>query len=131
MLTLDTSALIALMSERERHHSASVDVLRASDPPYIVPMGILAEVTYLALHRIGPSHLDRFLADIESMAYEVDCGDQDLGRVRELVRRYADLPLSFADACVVSCAERNGGVVCTFDRDFHIVAREGTISVLP
>jgi hypothetical protein len=39
--------------------------------------------------------------------------------------------LGAADAAVVACAERNGGRVLTVDRDFGVVAGEGTITVLP
>ena len=46
--------------------------------------------------------------------------------------RCADLRLGLADACVIACAERNGGRVLTFDeRDFVAVAREGTITIVP
>ncbi len=99
--------------------------------PYLVPAGILAEVTYMIEQRLGLHALDLFLADLESHAYALDCGEQDLQRIRELVRRYADLPLGFADAAVIACAERNGGQVLTLDlRDFGVVAREGTIQVV-
>ena len=61
-----------------------------------------------------------------------DCGDDDLGRVRELLSRYEKLGLSFTDAAVVACAERHGGAVLTLDRrDFDVVAAEGRISVVP
>jgi predicted nucleic acid-binding protein len=36
-----------------------------------------------------------------------------------------------ADACVVACAERNGGALLAFDDDFEVVAREGRVRVLP
>jgi predicted nucleic acid-binding protein len=59
-------------------------------------------------------------------------GLEDVPRVRALIARYAELPLGFADASVVACAERSGGRVLTLDvRDFGVVAREGTILVLP
>jgi len=64
-------------------------------------------------------------------AQSLDCGEDDFPRIRELVTRYADLPLGFADAAVVACAERNGRRVLALDRDFAVVAREGTIVVLP
>lgn len=58
--------------------------------------------------------------------------DGDLARIRALVRRYADLPLGFADAAVIACAEREGGRVLTLDtRHFGTVAREGTITPSP
>ena len=49
-----------------------------------------------------------------------------------VVQRYEDLPLGFADASVICCAERNGGRVLTLDlRHFGVVAAEGRISLLP
>jgi predicted nucleic acid-binding protein len=76
--------------------------------------------------------LDAFLSDLESGAFSLDCGEDDLPRVRELVGRYADLPLGFADAAVIACAERTSGRVLSFDRrHFLLVAREGRISVIP
>jgi predicted nucleic acid-binding protein len=53
-------------------------------------------------------------------------------RIRELVARYADLPLGLADASVVACAERTTGPILTFDRrDFGVVAREGRVELVP
>ncbi len=75
---------------------------------------------------------DGFLADIETRSFTLDCGEEDIRRTRALLTRYSDLGLSYTDAAVIACAERNGGKVLTFDRrDFDIVAREGTISILP
>ena len=92
----------------------------------------LGEITYLIDRRLGLRVLDGFLADLESGAYRLDCGERDLARIRELIRRYADLPLGFADAAVVACAERRGGRVQTLDlRDFGVVAREGAIRLVP
>jgi predicted nucleic acid-binding protein len=76
--------------------------------------------------------LDLLLADLESGAYTLDCGEADLGRARQLVQRYEDLSLGYVDAAVIACAERNGGRILTFDlRDFGVVAAEGTITILP
>src|SRR5213078_4001489 len=100
--------------------------------PYLVPAGILAEVTYLLDERLGHRTLDLFLEDLVTGAYALDCGANDLSRIRELVNEYADLPLGFADASVVACAERSGGRVLTLDlRDFGVVARTGTIRLVP
>jgi hypothetical protein len=55
--------------------------------------------------------MDALLADLEAGAYSLDCGDEDIPRIRSLASRYEDLPLGFAGAPVVACAERNGGRV--------------------
>ena len=75
--------------------------------------------------------LDLFLADLAAGAFALEWDRADLGRIRELVRGYADLPLRFPEA-VIACIERYGGEVLTLDaRHFGIVSREGTITLLP
>lgn len=132
MITLDTSALYALVDRRDPDHARVLDELQRDSGPYVVPAGILAELAYLVESRLGAAVMDAVLADLESGAYSLDCGDEDIPRIRGLASRYEDLPLGFADASVAACAERNGGRVLTLDtRDFGVVAREGTIDVLP
>jgi len=129
VITIDTSALFVLLNRRDPDHEAAKRALDSAGRPYLVPSGILAEIMYLLEQRM-PATADRLLVDLESGAFGLDCGDRDLTRIRELVGRYADLPLGFADATVIACAERNGGLVLTFDmRDFGIVAREGRIQL--
>lgn len=131
VITLDTSGLYAVLNRRDREHERAKQALADAGSPYLVPCGILAEIAYLLEHRM-PAALDPFLADLETGAFGLDCGEGDFPRVRQLVTHYADLPLGFADAAVVACAERSASLVLTFDmRDFEIVAGEGTIQVVP
>ena len=132
VITLDTSGALALLNRRDPDHEAARVALLEDSGPYLVPAGILAELAYMIEQRLGNTVLDAFLADLESGALTLECGEADFPRIRELVRRYADLPLGFADAAVIACAERHGGRVLTLDvRDFGIVSREGTITLLP
>ena len=96
-----------------------------------MPAGILSELTYLIERDLGLKVLDGFLQDLQSGAYPLDCGEGDFGRIRQLTARYADLPLGFADSSVIACAERHGGGVLAIDHHFQVVAREGTIVVMP
>jgi uncharacterized protein len=132
VLTLDSSALFALLNRGDPSHAAIRAVLARDRGPHIVPAGILAETAYLVETRYGVRVMDSLLGDLEAGVFTLDCGDRDIPRIRALADRYADLPLGFADAAVVACAERNGGAVLALDRrDFGVVAREGTITVLP
>ena len=130
MITLDTSAVFALANRRDPQHARAKALFLADRGPHLVPAGILAEVGYLLEARLGTSAVLRFLGSLAA-DLTLDCGEDDFGRVAELVERYADLPLGLADACVVACAERNGGAVLAFDDDFLVVAREGSLQVLP
>jgi predicted nucleic acid-binding protein len=132
VITLDSSAILALSDQTELEHTTVVAALRNDPGPYLVPAGILSEVAYMLDVRVGRRVTGRFLVDLETGAYTLDCGERDLPRTRELVSRYGDLPLGYADAAVITCAERHGGRVLSLDRrDFNVVAREGTITVVP
>ncbi len=132
MITLDTSAVFALLNRRDPAHQQVRQIVEDDPGPYLLPAGILAEATYLIEDRLGARVLDAFLNDIETGALMFDCGEGDWPRIRELVQRYANLPLGAADASVVACAERTGGAVLTLDqRDFSVVSREGRIKPLP
>ena len=132
MITLDTSALYALLNRLDRGHAVAVETLNSDPGPYLVPAVTLGEIAFLVEERLGSRVLDLLLADLESGAYTLDCGEADLGRARQLVLRYEALSLGYVDAAVIACAERSGGRVMTFDlRDFGVVAAEGTITILP
>jgi hypothetical protein len=56
----------------------------------------------------GSVLLNHFLADLESEVYQVAYHDADWSHIRTLVACYADLPLGFANAAAIACAERHG-----------------------
>ena len=132
LITLDTSGMLALVTRRDPNHGAAIAALQAEARPYLRPAATLGELGFLIETRSTPTDLDRLLDGLQAGEPVLDLGDQDWSRVRELVHRYADLPLGLVDAVVIACAERNGGRVLTFDlRHFGVVAREGTITIVP
>ena len=132
MITVDTSALFARLNRRDPDRERVLHAMANEPGPWIVPAAILGELGYLIANRGTPAALDTLLQDLADGTYALDSGVDDIGRVRTLVRRYADLPLGLVDAVVIACAERNGGRVATLDlRHFGVVAREGTITVVP
>jgi len=132
MITLDVSAVVALFVRSDRHHVDAAGCLSAARVPTVVPVGILAEVDAILAFRLAPGASVAFLAGIERGDTLLDCGDVDLPRIRELMVRFADLRLGFADAAAVACAERNGGEVLTFHRQvFAPIARDVPITLLP
>ncbi len=132
MITLDTSGVFALLNRRDPDHHAVVGAFTAARPPRFVPAGILGEAAYLIEARLGTDVLAAFLEDLAAGSFALHCGEGDLDRIRQLVLRYRDLPLGFADAAAIACAERHGGRVLTLDlRHFGVVAREGRLVLLP
>jgi predicted nucleic acid-binding protein len=131
LIVLDTSGVVALLDGRDRSHERATSALAASGPP-VTPAMALAEMAFMVTSRAGEHVFRRFLEGFEDGSTLLDCGDVDPPRIRELMTRYADLPLGFADAAVVACAERNGGRILTFDRrDFDVIAADTGLTILP
>lgn len=132
MITLDTLALFARLNRRDPDRERVLREMANEPGPWIVPAAILGELGYLIASRGTSAALDALLQDIEEGTYVLDAGGEDISRVRTLVRRYDDLPLDLVDAIVIACAEPHGGRVATLDlRHFGVVAREGTITIVP
>jgi predicted nucleic acid-binding protein len=128
LITLDTSAVLALADARERHHAAVLQVFRDDSGPHVVPAATLGEIGHL----LEPRATTFFLLDLAEAVYELDCGERDIVRVAALAQRYESMDLGLVDAAVIVCAERRGGRVLTLDRrHFDVVGREVELEILP
>ena len=120
------------MNEADPEHGRVAAAVRAERGPYLVPTVVLAEIGYMVDRQLGAAVLDEVLGNIESGALQLDCGIDDVPRLRRLLAQYSDLDLEVTDAAVIACAERNGGRVLTLDRrDMEVVARGKTITPVP
>jgi hypothetical protein len=134
VIVADTSAVVALMNARDRHHAALADLYREHPSHWRLPWCILAEVDYLLTMRAGERARTAFSSDLASGRYVVDWGlDEDLARAHELSGRYRDLKLGLVDACVMALAERvEAEAIATLDlRHFGAVKLRGSPKLLP
>jgi len=58
LITLDTSGLMALLNRRNPDHTRVCTAFDSDNRPYLVPAGILAEITYTVEQRLGPRPLN-------------------------------------------------------------------------
>jgi len=132
VITLDSSAVFALLNRRDPDHRRVKAALEQDRGPYLVPTATLGEIAYLVEERLGNKAMDLFLSDLVSGGYSLDCGERELPRARHLAKKYADLPLGFTDAAVAACAEANGKRVLTLNtRDFSVIGKQIGLTVLP
>jgi uncharacterized protein len=131
-LVLDTSAVLAFLNRADPDHVAVRAVLQDPKVALIVPVGIMAEIGYLVETRLGQDVLGLFLQDILSENFTLDCGAEDTSRVRDLVARYRDMRLGYADAVVIACAERSSRKIVSLDRrHLDVVRREIAFDLMP
>jgi predicted nucleic acid-binding protein len=119
VITLNTSGVLAITRTQDRYHVARLSAFEADPGPCIIPAGILAEITFMLEQTTNAAVEMDFLEDLRSGAYAVHWDPRDL------VRKYRGLPLGFADAAVIACAERRGGCILTTDRHHFAVVSAG------
>src|SRR5436190_14100777 len=88
MITLDSSAVFALLNRRDPDHRRVKTALEQDGGPYLIPSSTLGEIAYLVEERLGSKTMDLFLADLLSGAFSLNCGEDELARTRELASKY-------------------------------------------
>jgi hypothetical protein len=131
---VDTGPLVAVLDRSDPDHAKCVDTLQSIDERLITVWPVITEAMYLL--RSFQTAQDALLEMVESNVVEVLTFETgDISRVRELIRKYRDLPMDFADAALVRVAEREKiRQVFTLDRrDFQIYrpSRLGRFAILP
>jgi len=120
---VDTGFLVALLSRRDANHRWAVAQATRFPPPWMTCEAVLSETFHLLGGRgtasVGSLLRRRALVGAYRFA-------DDMGAVLKLLEKYADVPMSFADACLVRMTETvNDPKLLTTDADFRIYRRHG------
>ena len=118
---VDAGFLVALLSHRDANHRWAAAEAPRLPPPWMTCEAALSE----AVHLLGARGTQSLAALLRRGA--VVCtsrfGD-DMDAVLKFLEKYADVPMSFADACLVRMTETlNDPVLLTTDADFRIYRR--------
>ena len=120
---VDAGFLVALLSRRDANHRWAAVQAPRLPPPWMTCEAVLSETSHLLGGRGTKS-----LASLLRRGALV-CGYRfadDMDAVLKLLEKYADVPMSFADACLVRMTETlNDPVLLTTDGDFRIYRRHG------
>ena len=127
---LDTGPLVGYLNRNDQHHQWAVECWSALFDPLWTCEAVLSEAMFV-LQAEGASS-DPILRLIERRLIRIDFAiDHHRSDVIRLLRKYADQPMSVADACLVRMAELvDPCQVFTTDRDFRVYRRKGR-HVLP
>jgi predicted nucleic acid-binding protein len=135
VIVLDTSGLLAALDSAQRHHSAAAASLAGARPPLLLSPFVLAELDYLIATRVGATARARLLEEVERGAYLLEpMSSADVARAHTIIKRYADLEISLADASIVVLAERHRArdVLTLDERHFRVLsANRKPLRLLP
>ena len=128
-LLVDAGPLVACLARRDQYHLWAAAQAEAGTAPMLTTEPVLTEAAHLLRrHRLDPVILVQWIrrgAIHVGLQLEVEAG-----RIEELMRAYADQPMSLADASLVRLSELNPQArIFTTDSDFVIYRRFGGQSI--
>ena len=131
---LDTGPWVALIDRSESRHTECVQWLKNFSGTLYSTEAVLTEVLYILNFSITArcAALDFVL---ESVVEIVPSSAGSLKKTKNLMKKYADMPMDFADATIVCLAAETGMQnIVTFDsKDFAIyrLPRKKSFTIIP
>jgi predicted nucleic acid-binding protein len=120
---LDTGPLVALLDQSESRHSWAAEQLKSIQIPLITCEGVIAEACFLlraypaAIANIGNWITRGIIEPRFLLAREAEA-------TFALLKKYSDVPMSFADACLVCLSVQYPEYpIFTLDKDFLVYRR--------
>lgn len=117
---LDTGCVVALLDASEEHHEACSEVVASLDGPLVTCEAVIAESCYLLRQIRGAPEavIENVERDVFLLPFRLSgCA----AAIAKLMKRYRDVPMAFADACLVQLAEAlQTGRILTLDDDFRV-----------
>jgi predicted nucleic acid-binding protein len=130
---VDAGALIAFLDRSDPHHDDCIEALKAVHDPLGTVWPAVTEAMHL-LARVprAPEALLDMVSDGAVQMLHIDAAD--VPRIKQLMRKYRDRPMDFADAALVCVAERETlNTILTLDHDFTVyrLPRKARFRILP
>jgi predicted nucleic acid-binding protein len=117
----DTGFLVALLDSRDAHHGWAVGQGMHFPPPWRTCESVISETLYLLPRKAVPGLMA--LLQRRSVLISFDL-PRDLEPVLTLMKKYSDVPMSLANACLVRMTETHPDpVLLTTDSDFRVYRR--------
>jgi predicted nucleic acid-binding protein len=124
-ILIDTGPLIALFNSRDNHHKRVRAFLKDHPYRYVSTLAVFTEVSHM-LDFSTAAQLDFYEWVMCKGVIISDINQIDMLRITELTKKYADLPMDFADATLVITAEKTGiREIISLDTDFDIYRLPG------
>ena len=124
---LDTGPIVAFLDEADAAHRGVVHAFERFTGRFVTTDAVVVEAMHLVSHTpAGPRLLIDFLFSSQAAIHSSMAADILL-QAGELMTKYADVPMDFADATLVLLATRlRISAVCTLDRRGFRTYRSGT-----
>lgn len=121
----DTGPLVALLTTRDVHHAWATAAFRSFTPPLLTCEAVLTESLHLLRRTAGGIAPLLEIWRKGGIRLHLSAAEE-ADAIRKLLRAYLDVPMSFADACLVRMSELHSDcAVWTTDSHFNVYRRHG------
>ena len=120
---LDTGPLVAALNRHDTYHEWAAAQLSLHLSPFFTCEAVLSEACFLLRHCTGGTQkvLELVARGLFRLPLKLE---EEAGAVQDLLKKYENIPMSLADACLVRMSEQIAeSVICTLDADFRIYRR--------
>ena len=127
---VDTGPLVALLDRQDQHHDWVRSQIKNISPPLLSCEAVIVETCFL-LSKHDPSQIQRIFNALNTGFLEIPFAlNNESLLINEFLKKYADVPMSLADACLVRMSELYPqALVFTLDSDFHIYRKNRNESI--
>ena len=122
-IVVDTGPLVALLNRRDRQHVWVRQVLDTVEPPIFTCEAVVSEACFLLSRMDGGQDalLELLASDVVRIDFRLA---NEIEAIRALMRKFASVPMSLADACLVRMSELDAQTtIVTLDGDFRVYRR--------
>jgi predicted nucleic acid-binding protein len=119
----DSGPLVALLNHRDEHHEWAREQFKHFSNPLLTCEGAITETAHMLCSDGLPpwGALELLERKVISVPFDIE---SNLDRVLSLMKKYADTPMDFVDACLVAMTEEKSDCrLITLDSDFRIYRR--------
>jgi uncharacterized protein len=118
---VDAGFVVALLSSRDAHHQWAVAQASELPPPWSTCEAVLSEAFHLLGEPGAPNLGELLRRGALLVAFTLT---ENVEPVVKLIEKYSNVPMGFADACLVRMTETLADpIILTTDQDFRVYRR--------
>ncbi len=116
---VDTGPLVAFFNKNDHYHNWTVEQFSRLQPPLFTCESVLSEACFLLRHYENGAMnvLNLVMRGVLKIPFSLE---EEVTTISEMIKKYQDIQMSLADACLVRMSEQfSDCVILTFDSDFR------------
>jgi len=129
-IIIDTGPIVAFLNKADSYHEWALRQFSELIPPFYTCESVISETCFLLRNtENGQKNILKLLErELIQISFNLK---EEISTIMTLMKKYNDIPMSLADACLVRMSEQiSDSTICTLDSDFRIYRKENR-NVIP